>query len=838
MSKMIVIGGVIAMGFLGGMFGAPAMAKGDMELTRNGQTQYAIIKSTNSTPAEKWAVEELSAYLQKVTGARFEVMSETNASLPPSAIYVGWTDFARGKGMDGSTLGDEEWIIKSTGKSLVLTGGRPRGTLYAVYEFLEQEVGCHWLDEFTEVVPSKPELKLNKLDIKGQPLFWDRKIYTGIYTMIDKKLIRLYNARNKDTARTSAQHGFGVRFGSPYQCHTFYLYSKDWPTNHPEYLAMNDTGERVISTSGSGPGQICLTNPEVRKLLLEKLRQFIIKDRAGAAKAGSPPPRIYCVEPNDAHWSCRCPECKAFSEREGSDSGPLVDLVNYLADGVRDEFPDVLIDTFAYGNTLKPPKTVRPRDNVIMRLAQLNAEWAFINKLDEYPDMFRPMTNAINRSCHENLVNWSKIARYLSIWDYWIHYSPKDKFATPYINISVIKSDLELFLDQKVEVMFVECEASETSPFWALKRWVGLKLMQNPRQPLDPLLKTFMSGYYGPAAEKMNAYLAYMEKRISAVPETEKLSAMQERDRPYLDLDFYITSMKLLDEAEAICGTNKAALLHVQRERIPVDSGLFGMFDHLQKKLPAGQAMPFDRATVLKRYETTRLAQIEAFFAKEKQEAGKKRLEKAIMKFKEMPLIEKRMAEKPPELQVVKFKESAGGDLSKVDWDQAAVIEKWKTLTGEERPERKLAGRLAHDDRFLYIQLVEETDTSKLKPEFWYGDNWELFFAAERGKAPYNQMAINPKGEHADYTWQKGGGKSGAWKNGAVIKSEADGKVWKISLALPLDRILPGGVNPGRKLYAFFYRSTPKPGEHMAWSPNFDGSFHHPLSRMGELTLE
>ena len=84
-----------------------------------------------------------------------------------------------------------------------------------------------------------------------------------------------------------------------------------------------------------------------------------------------------------------------------------------------------------------------------------------------------------------------------------------------------------------------------------------------------------------------------------------------------------------------MCGTNKPALLHVQRERIPVDSGLLGMFDHLQKKLPAGEKMPFDRDAVIKNYETVCLSQIEAFYANgERQAAGKKKLEEQLSKYK------------------------------------------------------------------------------------------------------------------------------------------------------------------------------------------------------------
>ena len=605
------------------------------ELAKGGKTEYAIVQGANATAAEKIAAKELRGFLEKVTGAEFSAMLETDEPLSSKAIYVGWTNFAR-RNIDPSKLGQEDWIIKTEGDNLILTGGRPRGTLYAVYEYLEQALGCRWLDEFTEIVPSKPGLKLEPMDIKGRPLLGGRMIYTASNAIFDHELCDLFDVRNKDTKSPSARYGFGgILYGAPNASHTFYDYSKDWQADHPEYLAMNDKGERVKPTSGIGPGQICLTNPEVRKLMLEKLRKYIAADREKAAREGYPPPRIYSVEPNDNPLSCRCPECKAFSEREGADSGPLVDFVNDLADGIRTEYPDVLIDTFAYMQTLIPPKTVKPRDNVIIRLAQLNVEWPSTDT-SQYPDYFRPMKNPLNSPSCETLVQWSKIAKRMSIWDYWIMYdfNGAGRFETPYVNISAISADMKLFFNSHAETIFVECEKPEVSSFFALKRWLGLKLMQNPRQSAEALVKTFMSGYYGSASGKMIEYLAYLEKRINAVPETIKLSGLLEQNRPYLDLDFFITSIKLLDEAEAMCGADKQALLHVQRERLSVDTGLLGMWKYLRKKLPAGGKMPFDRNAVIKNYETVCRSQIEAFYAKGKQADSKKKLEEQLSKYK------------------------------------------------------------------------------------------------------------------------------------------------------------------------------------------------------------
>ena len=820
-----------------------------LELARGGKTEYVIVEGAQATPAERFAARELGAFLKKATGADFALVSETNQPLPAKAVYVGWTGYAA-QGIPLASLGAEEWVVQTRQRNLVLTGGRPRGTLYAVYEFLEQQVGCRWLDEVAEVVPARPGLVLAPLDVRDKPAFWDRKIYTSTRG----KLTDLFNVRNKDTRETCPEYGYGVHYGSPSETHTLHYYAKDWPSNHPpEYLAMTAHGERPRAADSGGPGQVCPTHPEVRRLMLGTLRRYIAADRAKAAQTGAPAPRIYAIESNDNPLMCQCPACKAFSEREGANAGPFLDLVNFLADGVREEYPDVLVDTFAYLQTLDFPKTVRPRENVLIRMAQLNA-FSGMNtnacgyRLRERPDYFRPMTHPVNRSCLAMFMNWAAHARHMTYWDYWVIYT--DTYMTPYINLACIKPDLELFLNNRVETMFVECEYADSSSFYALKRWAGLKLMQNPRQPVDPLIDTFMSGYYGPAASAMTDYLRYMEKRIAEFPETEKLSYLNAQRRPYLDVDFYVTAQSLLDESEACCGTNRAARFRVQRERTPVDSGLLGAWVALEASLPAGTPMPFDRDAVLKRYETLRTEQIEAMpsWPPREMEAAKSKLKKEIAQHREVPLLATRRKEKPPMMRVPSLPgRGAGGDPAAVEWIRAAMIDRWRTLGGGELPERNVKGALAHDGTYLYVLLEERLNPARLITA-WNGDSWQLFFAERRGKAPYRHLLINPKGACAAHGygiqtehWES------PWKTGASVKSGFKGPCWRVEIAVPLAEVIPGGVKPGQPFYANIIRYTSDAGEFhgmtLCWSSPFRDAFAvgggiHDISRLSEVTLE
>ncbi|MBM4047810.1 MAG: DUF4838 domain-containing protein, partial [Planctomycetes bacterium] len=574
--------------------------------------------------------------------------------------------------------------------------------------------------------------------------------------------------------------------------------------------------------------------PGVRRLVLGRLREFIAADRERAAKTGFPPPQVYDISQNDNHWMCQCPDCAAMSEREGSESGPVIDFINAIADGIRPDHPDLFVQTFAYSITEKPPKTLRPRDNVIIRIAELNAEWG------RESDLFHPITHKTNRAQLERLQGWARIARNIAEWDYWIQYSPNDKFPTPYAPIACIPPDLATFHRHGVRTVYVECEEPERTSFYALKRWLGFQLLQDPQRPAEPLLQTFFTGYYGPAAAKMREYLAFMQDSIAAVD--ANMSAMKNYARPYLTLPFYLTCEQLLDEAEVLAASDTKALLHVRRERIPVDAGLFHTWADLTRNLPADQKLPLDREALLKRYEAYRLEQMAAFRTPEGLKKGQPQIAEEVAKMREFILLEQKKQQPPPRVRVPKASDaSAEGDPSKADWSRAVELAAWLTVEGYST-DQKVKGHLLHDGSHLYVRLEHLCDGAKLTSaeQVWSGDDWELFFAAKRGQPPYRQLALSPRGETIAYDWADliGKCKPKDWPSGARVVSRPQPDRWTVLISIPLDTLAPGGVKSGGKLYANFYRMIPSPSRTLlAWSPNFDATFHV-LTRLAELSLE
>ena len=178
-------------------------------------SRIPVIVPADRILAEKTAAEELVAYVAKATGGKLAVVSEDKAPAGP-AIHLGATAFARKAVPDLDRFGDEEWAVKTVGGSLVIAGGRPRGVLYGVYHFLEDVVGVRWLTQLVEYVPSRPQLRIEKIDLRGRPAMPYRDVYS-----LPGRGNTAFLARNRMCV-TGAKYGGGKLLGGSNGCHTMY----------------------------------------------------------------------------------------------------------------------------------------------------------------------------------------------------------------------------------------------------------------------------------------------------------------------------------------------------------------------------------------------------------------------------------------------------------------------------------------------------------------------------------------------------------------------------------------------------------------------------------------
>lgn len=320
---------------------------------------YEIRSPESAERWEKTAVRELGDYLKRL--ATDGVIKIDGAG--EAVFHVGDTAFAKSKGLGSAAFAEEEWRVKSFGRDVVLVGGGMRGTLYAVYVFLEDKCGVHWWHDDDEDVPEAKSLLLPALDMKGKPYFFQRDIWrekTGdVRTLIRNRL------NGNCGYPISAKWGGGVSYGPPHLSHTWdrYLPFAKYGKEHPEWYSLRD-GKRV---GGQHQGQLCLSCPGLVEVLAAKVKETIAAAEKKAKEAGEVPPRFYDLTMNDNVRYCTCENCTAEVAKYGH-SGQQIRFGNAVAAIAGKGRPELLftIASYLYSSDL-PSNGVHTASNVVMR---------------------------------------------------------------------------------------------------------------------------------------------------------------------------------------------------------------------------------------------------------------------------------------------------------------------------------------------------------------------------------------------------------------------------------------------------------------------------------------
>ncbi|MBT7165346.1 MAG: DUF4838 domain-containing protein [Victivallales bacterium] len=578
--------------------------------------------SAKATLAEKTAAHEISAYLGRMTGTVPMVRAEGAASAG-RAIFVGDTAVARAMGIEVAKLADEEWIVRSVDQGVVVAGGGSRGTLYAAYHYLEDACGVRWWNPWEEHVPRLREAPLLGLQLSGKPGLQYRDIYM-LYGGDGGRFAARSRLNREGDARISPDYGGCRDYGPPYHVHTFYMYipPKTYFADHPEYFSLVG-GKRQADRH-----QLCLSNPEVRKLFITKLKAYIADREEKAKAAGTPPPVVYDISQNDWGGQCQCDACQVIVKREGdSEAGLLLDFINEIADAIKADYPYVYIDTLAYQYTQKPPATVRPRDNTIIRLCDTRSNATF------------PITAEENTPFREFLLTWSGIAKNLRIWDYAVTYAPPR--GLPYPSVHTYAEDFRFYAEHHVEGVFTELEYPVTADVRDYKVWLMAKLLENPYADTAALANDFCSGFYGPAGTLFRDYRALLRNSQSR---KRAYIGMGPSISSFTFLDFATVSQaqKLFDQGEGLLAGDPVRLARWHHARLSLDRATCArwrslMGDWTRLGRPAAD-LPLDRGAIVKRIREAWTAQAGIRLAGKRRELSLAQMESELTRYSILPL--------------------------------------------------------------------------------------------------------------------------------------------------------------------------------------------------------
>ena len=199
--------------------------------------------------------KELAGFLGQITGATFELAGQEKPEA--SCLFVGPAAAKQAdKQFSTEGLGAEGIVIKTVGDDLILAGGPPRGTLYAVYTFLEDQLGCRWWSSTESTIPKKPTISVDEINIKYVPPLEYRSAFW--FDAFDGDWA-VRNKCNGQSHRLDAKQG-GRHIYEGF-VHTFYplIPPEKYFAEHPEWFS-EIKGKRTTEHA-----QLCLTNEDMRK---------------------------------------------------------------------------------------------------------------------------------------------------------------------------------------------------------------------------------------------------------------------------------------------------------------------------------------------------------------------------------------------------------------------------------------------------------------------------------------------------------------------------------------------------------------------------------------------
>lgn len=491
-------------------------------LVEDGVSLAPIIVYAEAPPRTVAAAEELADYLEKISGARPEVIIGTPEEVPGSAIWVGYQPVLDElfPGIDFEFSHAEEIILAANGRHVVIAGrdrwdpqaldveiGRfsieghqlEYGTANAVYTFLQDQLGVIWLwpGPWGEDIIEQDTIRIAPFEYRHFPQIRARSGMFSYYQLgrghgqghdwSRRQRVQL------DSLSIPASHGFGdwwERFGA----------------THPEYFALQPDGTRGNYPS-AGNVKMCKSNPDVWAQWLRDVEADLEKNpnkNLFSAAANDSWRSGYCVCENCLAWDHPDGEMRAYNWRGlGQEyvamSDRQVTFANTLARMLREKYPDkeyyVVIN--AYGPSRPAPVEAVPDDNVII-LSVANF-FTRPNQIDG--------ASTTGHSHREQFSQWGDVAPNI----FWRPNKARHMASMPNISARQAIDDIQFVAEKGNMGIYIDMNWGH----WATRGpmyYVLAQMVWDPSQNGEALLEEYFQRGFGPAADNIRGYWDLMEQ--------------------------------------------------------------------------------------------------------------------------------------------------------------------------------------------------------------------------------------------------------------------------------------------------------------------------------------
>lgn len=366
-----------------------------------------IILPEVATTREQFAAEELSKYLTAIfpditiNTRADDIQTDTGKILiggpernRHTSLYINEAEF------DSLVPGPEGILIKSySNDTLVLAGSsknpseRERGTIYAVYEFLERYLGCCFGAFFNpdypggEYIPKRTMLALNDIEYiknRADNLYrcatpqYDHgrrndtltlhKLNLPFYDWLAKNRYNIislwqgvYEILNENgIVAEFERRGFQLLVGHHQILQAMLppmgnaYFPEHYAQTHPEFFKLQEDGTRYRPDGFQGQWILCSRNEELADTMAQNILFWLEKNPAVDS--------ITLVPQDGRAPQCVCPACSKYTKTEN-----YIHFVNKVARRIRKVMPHITLFISAYvdlwdcpdGATLEPNVCVR-----------------------------------------------------------------------------------------------------------------------------------------------------------------------------------------------------------------------------------------------------------------------------------------------------------------------------------------------------------------------------------------------------------------------------------------------------------------------------------------------
>jgi len=519
----------------------------------NKKANYTIVIPNNPKIKEKKAAYDLAKYLNLISGAKFDIIEE-NKYVKGNFISIGGTKLLAKSSSKykKDNLFTEGYVVDIINNNIYFYGGSGRGLIDGIYSVLEEDLGCRWYtSENREYVPTMAKFTVSITPRKYLPILDLRDPY--VYEAWDPTW-SLRNRTNSPNATIPVSLGGSIKYYLLVHTYAWYFPAEEYFKDHPEYYSLIN-GVRV-------PVQLCNTNPEVIKIMIEKTKEIF---------RNNPDATITSVSPNDGRGFCDCPNCKKLDNENGGRSGSYFYLVNKVAEGIKDEFPNKRILALSYLDYANPPTNMKIADNVVVQLCTDSHAWPYQFCFTTESDVFQ-----------NYMKKWGKSGAGIFIWDYVVSYV---HMLMPLPNMPVIADNMRFYEKNNAKGIMLQGSCySAGGDMSDMRAWVWAKQMWNPSLDTKTLMKDFIYGNYGECARPIWDYQMmiwnYWETnhKVPHKPGVKSDAVILNMDlctpeSPMVNKEFKDKFWKYITEAEKLAKTKdalwrvkkiKASLLYIE----------------------------------------------------------------------------------------------------------------------------------------------------------------------------------------------------------------------------------------------------------------------------------